>query len=174
MAKEADESGSKKNPKKAWEDPNVVSIIRGWHSAHYIFRGNYRQLKRALDELAKPEVALKIWTDDEQLEMISLQIIRLLHNYLAAAYTLKDHTYKVREIYEDTRFLEEYEAKKREAFADSPLSQFIQRFRNYTLHAGLPFTSTEMNLGSGETSIHLDVIQLRASRYFTGKTRDFF
>jgi hypothetical protein len=130
-------------------------------------------LKGALDSLTKPEVSARVWTDENQLNMLSLHIIRLLHNYLSAAYTLRDHTYKLRDIYGDTDFGAEYEVKKNEAFADSPLAQFVQRFRNYTLHAGLPLASTSLELDNLQSFIHLNVKHLRSSGEFTGKARQY-
>jgi len=64
--------------------------------------------------------------------MFQLEIVCLLHNYLASAKTLIDHTrILVEELYKNTDFWAEYEARKKETFIDSPLAQFVQNLRNY-------------------------------------------
>ena len=146
---------------------------QAWHNPHYVFWANYMELKHALETLKKPEVSFKLSADYHQLEMIALDIVRLLHNYLSAAYTLKEHTYKLREIYKDTDFEKEYEIEKNKAFVDSPISEFVKRLRNYVLHAGLPLTSTAFQLGNFQTLIRLNTRQLLESGEFTGKARQY-
>jgi len=66
---------------------------------------------------------------------------RLLHNFLAAAATLRDHTRRLRQQHplSNKSLSDEYDSRARTTFAESPLSNFIQDLRNYTLHRRLPF-----------------------------------
>jgi hypothetical protein len=69
------------------------------------------------------------------------EVYRLLHNFLAAAMTLRDHTRRLRQQYPpaDSSFSAEYDSRVRTTFVESPLSVFIEDLRNYTLHRSLPF-----------------------------------
>jgi len=68
------------------------------------------------------------------------EVDRLLHNYLAAASTLRDHTRCLWQQYppSDPALVAEYDERVRELFAESPMAQFVQGLRNFSMHSKLP------------------------------------
>lgn len=164
-------------PKKSYEEPSITPKIQLLWNTHYVFWANDQQLRKNLASFKEPGKAILIWHDSDQLEMFQLHIVRLLHNYLASAKTLVEHTrILVEELYKDTGFWAEYEAKKKECFIDSPLAQFVQNLRNYTLHRALPFTSTTMKLATGpdfDSFINLNLSHLRLWDGWSSKAKEF-
>lgn len=62
---------------------------------------------------------------------------RRLHNFLAGANTLIDHTrVLVNDLYRNTTFFPEYEEQKRKSFVESPIAGFIKGLRNWMVHRG--------------------------------------
>lgn len=79
----------------------------------------------------------------------------LLHNALASATTLIDHTRNhVRRCYERHSFYAMYGEKVRTVFAEQELPQFVQGLRNFTLHHSLPLTSATISLNPDDPNRH--------------------
>ncbi len=87
-----------------------------------------------------------------------------MHNYLASAKTLVEHTRKfVRKHYSGTDFEKEYDAKV-DAVFHNPFCAFMMDMRDFYLHNGLPMSSASLHFKRDkplETSIILDVASLR-------------
>jgi len=94
------------------------------------------------------------------------EVTRRVHNFVAAALTLVEHTrIFMRENYSGTPVLDRYQSKIDAEFKSEPLVQFVQNLRNYILHNGLPNSEMYMHFesnrdvsdGSGtlETGIHI-------------------
>lgn len=80
---------------------------------------------------------------------------RLLHNFLAAAKTLIDHSRNfIDEFYSGTVIEQMYQQKIDEQFKDDELSRFINDLRNYILHRGVPDNKLSQKL----TEDHENVI----------------
>jgi hypothetical protein len=164
-------------PKKSYEEPGITPKIHLLWNTHYVFYANDKQLKQNLAAFKEPGRAIAIWHDHDQLIMYQLHIVRLLHNYLASAKTLVDHTrILAEELYKGTEFWTEYEAKKKESFIEVPLVQFIQNLRNYTLHKALPFTTATMILAEEpgfDCFINLNLEQLCLWDGWSKKAREY-
>jgi hypothetical protein len=79
----------------------------------------------------------------------------LLHNVLASATTLIDHTRNhVRRCYHHHSFYEAYNQKVQTVFAQQDLPQFIQGLRNFTMHHSLPITSATVSLAPNVSHRH--------------------
>jgi hypothetical protein len=148
-----------------------LTALRG---SYYVFEKNYEELVEGLNRLANPNFLLELFESGEQdkFDAISFELSRLLHNFLAGASTLVDHTRRfVDEAYSDTDFMDQYEARKESELAQSPVVQFIRGLRNYTVHRALPLTTTKVNFQRVESgkvkvasSLTLDVNRLREKR----------
>lgn len=134
---------------EATEGWRVQSYMRSLDASYSVFLGSHKELERYLHAMARPEVAITLWGDDENklLRQYNLQVLRLLHNYLASVKSLVEHTRIVsRKLYSGTPFWREYDEKVKTTFTDRPLARFVQDFRNYILHKGLPATNTRFSL----------------------------
>lgn len=117
--------------------------------------GNFLALKRWTkdvevggDHEAVPHI-LQLWSQDnrQQFEAVLLEANRHLHNFLASASTLVDHTRNhVKRLYNGTAFYDEYKAVTTQRFAQSPLCRFVHLLRNYNLHYQFPFVMGGMSI----------------------------
>src|SRR5436309_1126101 len=82
-----------------------IETTEGWkvrqriliHSISYhVFTGNYEELRRVLEAYHNPDFALPLWavSNRPKLDLFQKEIVRLLHNYVASAKTLVEHTRK--------------------------------------------------------------------------------
>lgn len=133
-----------------------------------IFRRNSRDLLRLLEGFRNAEPRIPIWDIErrEDLDIVGHEIGRLLHNYVAAAMTIREHTRnRIRYHYEGTEFFDTYQNQIDTRFASNGLARFIQGLRNYMLHYTLPYTQAQLQIlptGEGnqvtlESSMLLDV-----------------
>jgi hypothetical protein len=118
---------------------------------YFVFARNYEELKKLLLAAQSPDTFQKLWTEDKQEDMLLVkrELIRMLHNFIASAKTLVDHTRAVIEDwYSDTKFLEEYESEVQQRFVGNPVTGFIEELRNYALHFRLPITNARYTVAT--------------------------
>lgn len=112
-----------------------------------VFTGNARELTRFLGEAQEPANAMQLWAIEnrEGFERFLDEVDRLLHNYVAAAMSLKDHAGRLRRklLSEDAAdtLASDCQARIDEDFRTSPLAQFVQGLRNFMLHRRLPIAT---------------------------------
>lgn len=115
-----------------------------------VFLGNEAELRLLLERTSEMEVALKLWNIENRpaFEAFLDEVDRLLHNYLAAVGSLRDHTRALwaKHLPDDR----EYDERARETFTESGLCVFVQNLRNYTLHANLPIIQGHMSWERGK------------------------
>lgn len=74
------------------------------------------------------------------------EISRLLHNFLAVAMSLKDHTNRVVDRVFTEDYFQVYENQVKSIFAGKPIPRFVQDLRNYSLHRKLPLAGSQTTL----------------------------
>ena len=157
---------------KATEGFRLHLKIRALRNSYYVFEANYRNLSVALDRVGKIENLTTLWAVDnrDKLDRLLAEITRLLHNFLAGAKTLVDHTRVFKnDVYKGKGFEKVYQAKVDRDLVDSPVVSFVQDLRHYALHKQLPITSAELSFQGSEggtikdydSTIKLDVNSLR-------------
>lgn len=132
-----------------------------------ILAGNGVQLRKLLELLENSQHALHLCTPDEhdQLRMLQSEVVRHLHNFLASARTLVDHT---RVVMKEPFIIEAHRTEYREEvtriFADDPLIGFMHELRNFTLHRSIPITSLQLSLhptsGQFDSAVLVDLDQM--------------
>lgn len=148
-----------------------------------VFRGNHAELKAFLEHVASPSVMVHMWNQEHsyRAEYALREAARLLHNYVASAFSLVDSTRRfVEKHYAGTPLMEEYEARVRRDFAEAPLHRFLQQLRNLTLHQRVPpmraSTRWRRRDDGGqdfENGFWLDLEELRGRGDWTGKAREY-
>ncbi len=148
-----------------------------------VFRGNHAELKSFLNNVATPSVMAHMWAEAHRyrLDYAQREAARLLHNYIAAAFSLVDSTRRfVEKHYAGTRLMDEYEARVKQDFAEAPLHRFLQRLRNHTLHHRLPPTKAMTKFKRRDDGGHdfengfwLNVERMREWGDWTGKAREY-
>jgi hypothetical protein len=114
-----------------------------------VFTTNERELRRLFDVYDDVQATLELWDADhpERFDAFLAETERLLHNYLAAASSLADHTMRLWKKYppKDAELTEGHKRKVEETFVDSPLANFVQGLRNLSTHRRLPLVQGTMS-----------------------------
>jgi len=106
-----------------------------------IFKANAAELTEIVLRVSHPDEGLRFMSQENREAGVQMhrEVARRLHNFVAAAKTLVEHTRNfMRECYSDTSLYQVYQQRVKEEFSDSPLGHFVQDLRNYMLHKGLP------------------------------------
>jgi len=157
----------------------IASKIRPVGISLYVFNQNYNELKQFLVAYAKPDVALEISRvgNRKKLDAFMMEVTRRLHNYLASAMSLVDHSFLlVRALYKGTAFEKEYHIERNRRFAESPQFQFVQQLRNYALHESIIDAVAITSFGRDkplDTSIKLQLETLRTWKGWKGRAREY-
>jgi hypothetical protein len=158
--------------------------IRALNASFNIFYQNYFILNDVLSEIGKPGSLVSTFAkqDIESLDKFNSTVALVFHNFLAGAKTLVDHTRVFKnDLYKGTDFEREYQNRVSKDFVRSPIVQFVQRLRNYTLHTRLPVTTARIHIkkvgpqrqAKLSGSISLDVGKLREWDGWTAKSREY-
>ena len=151
-----------------------------------IFRMNAQELIEITRRVNDPDEGIRLMAvaNREAGSQTHREVTRRVHNFVAAALTLVEHTrIFMRENYSGTPILDRYQAKIDSDFKDAPLVRFVQDLRNYILHNGLPQSVMYMHFesnrdlsdGSGalETGIHIPAAPLLEWRNWSEPARTF-
>lgn len=84
---------------------------------------------------------------DTPRRLIRAQLDQKLHNYVASALSLVDHSRRLFDMYPGSSLREAYE-DRRSTLSEAPVALFIKQLRNYALHRTLPFLGHTVNLGA--------------------------
>jgi len=115
----------------------------------FVFNRNYQELKRIIEGVKKPEQIMRLWDlrNRHELDIVINEVIRLLHNFLASAKSLVEHTrIVISDWYQETEFLKEYETQVASRFVNNPIIGFIEELRNFNLHFSLPITDATLSI----------------------------
>jgi hypothetical protein len=117
--------------------------------SYRLFVANTQEFERFLGHFDTDVTArLELWDERnrQRFEAFLDEVDRLLHNYLAAASTVRDHTRRLWQQHPpaDAAATAEYERRVRDTFAEAPLAQFVQRLRNYSMHSKLPIARGQL------------------------------
>lgn len=93
-------------------------------------------------------------TETPEWQEFRAQVDQRLHNVLAGATSLVDHTRKRLEPYRDTDFHAEW-TRRNDAVKDSPVASFIRRFRNVALHVHNPPYSKHVSWTAAVTKFEI-------------------
>jgi len=153
----------------------LLSRYSQLRSIRYTFVGNYRDLRHSTleSEHAWSSIPVRDVVTQHSPEYARrlAELSRLLHNFLAAAMSLKDHT----NIVIDRVFTEvlyaPYERQVINTFAEKPVAHFVQELRNYSLHRRLllPGTTTK----AGATTLFLSKQKLLKGKKWDGASKKF-
>jgi hypothetical protein len=113
---------------------------------------NARELTAALDTLTHDPRSFHLTSVPERAALNAAleEVLHLLHNFVAAALTLVDHTRVLHdELYAKGSLFPDYEEEKNNRFVTAPLIQFIKCLRQLTQHVRLPHVSFSVDFVQG-------------------------
>jgi hypothetical protein len=96
-----------------------------------------------------------------------LELLRRLHNFVASAVSLVDHTRNLMDRYKSTPTYSAYGARLAEV-KENDVVAFVTKLRNYVLHAGLPAVGFQMIVNKGEASSYMVYIDREAALRHNG------
>jgi hypothetical protein len=122
----------------------LQSDLQGLKRGLGVLLGNCEELLGFLSSTDDPLTAIRLWAvqNREGFERHLDEVDRLLHNVVAAAMSLREHSYRVRDrwLQADQRdnLREEYNDRARQVFRDSWTAQFVAGLRIIVQHRKLP------------------------------------
>jgi len=134
----------------------LYKSLTGFNISHYILNTNYSQHKKILEfVMNNPEFErLMDIRNRDQLNSLLDEVIRLLHNFVAAAMSLVDHTRNVyKELYSQTGKFPDYQDRIDRDFKDDPLVQFVHCLRQYCQHYRTPNISIQHSWNKNDDKI---------------------
>jgi hypothetical protein len=156
---------------------NFLNRLKIFSFSFQIFGGNLNELREGLTLIENPKLAIQLWKVENREHNVQAHrdITRLLHNFLAGAKTLIDHSRVfVNNYYKQLSFAALYQEKVKSTFTGDPLSAFIQYLRNYILHKGPLPTSMSLTIKPNEPldhAIYLDVDKLKEWKKWSSNGR---
>jgi hypothetical protein len=151
----------------ASEGVKLYNRILSLQLSFYSFDANFRELHRFINLhfLLQQERRLGDWNNRRPLHDYLMELTRLLHNFLASAKSLVDHTRNfVKQSYgEGSTPAKVYEAEVDKRFTANPLSRFTQDLRNVFTHVNMPFISSVLG-GSQATGRDLYTLKLNIKK----------
>lgn len=138
---------------------DVYRSLQALQSSRQVFEGNFAELVKLLEPLEDSREALFKYADPdkrENLDNLIKETDRLLHNFLASAKSLVDHTRVIvdRLYPKDHEFRDEYQRKLDKDLVDNTLQRFVQRLRNYTQHYTLPVLDLQITFLSESNNLN--------------------
>lgn len=126
----------------ACEGAKLQSELAAVARMYRLFATNEQELRTHFSQYEDVQALLELWdiSHPERFEAFLDETDRLLHNYLAAAASLADHTMRLWRKYppQDEVVSNEYQRRVDETFKNSPLANFVHGLRNLTFHRQLP------------------------------------
>jgi hypothetical protein len=170
------------NPFQDYDHPTAWKIsgrLQTLTLNYFVFKRNYLELIKIIEIQDDPKKFLNLIGVKDRLnaDVVEFEIARLLHNFLASAKTLVDHTrILIFHWYKEDNFIIEYKTHVSEIFENNHLSGFIEDLRNFNLHYSMPiihFRLTGHEDKSFEFSFFLSKSELLQWSGWTHKGKPF-
>lgn len=114
---------------------NALKRISALSCMHYIYKNNFEDFERHLDQFLIGENALSLQRNKDHADRQLLEAVRLLHNLLAGIKSLvENERWLIGEWYSGHPFEEEHSKKIKKQFALSDTVKFLEELRNCFLH----------------------------------------
>lgn len=142
----------------AMPEQEISGRLQRLHETLRLFSANASELSRMLALHAEPRNAKVLWAlkNRERFRDLQREVMRLLHNFVASAFTLVDHTRRIyRKHYEPHDLIPQYSDKKDHAFKLNPLHNFMKDLRQFFLHMEMPIVTAVLEMQSGATHLQL-------------------
>jgi len=126
---------------KSMKEFVLLEQIRHFNSSIEVFKGNYYQLREYVEFHNNPIKSRELFSVNNREVLFAFQqeIIRLLHNYVASAFSLIDHSRRHYEkLYSNKPEFPEYLIEVKRKFKDVPVANFTKELRQFIQHYDLP------------------------------------
>jgi hypothetical protein len=125
----------------AMPEYELYKELEGLSTSVYILDGNFSDLRRQIHYLTTDPKTESLFfvRNRDKLNWALRDVIRLIHNYVAASLSLIDHTRRLYDkLYANTGKFDDYQMKIQTEFAQDPLAQFVKGLRQHFQHYKAP------------------------------------
>jgi hypothetical protein len=160
----------------------AAQVINQLRFSVSLLQRNYVELVVAIRHISSSRVAFEMAGVDDQWHRkeAMAEVLHLLHNYVASAKSLIDHTRRAyRKLYVTDALIPDYQSEVNARFANDPLSQFVENLREMAQHYRLPRISLTRSFGGGPsgsamtTRLQLKTEDLREYREWSAPAQEF-
>jgi hypothetical protein len=153
--------------------------IEGLKASYFVFAQNFSAFRAIIEYVESPDNREKFVGIHQRETLTALQqnTMRHLHNFLAGAGTLIDHTrVLVERLYpEDHAFRREFQSKMGEVFGKSGPGGLVKGLRNWVLHRDILPVKFEIYLFTNRTqAVVLDIKELNSYYGWDARAKAFF
>lgn len=137
--------------------------INNFSHTLYIFNKNYYELRKLLEPHNDHSHAIELLhpKNRQKIVDVQLEILRLLHNFVAAALSLTDHSRNhYKDLYAGNNRFPEYTQEVKKRFSKNPLACFIKDLRQFFQHYKIPSIHSVF---IKQTNITKSILQLEKS-----------
>jgi len=134
----------------------LYTQLQGFSISIYTFDRNFFELRELITVLANDPRADQIyWLQNrDKLIGVTNDVIRLLHNFVASALSLIDHTRRLyNKLYATSEKFPDYQPRINHDFAQDPLSQFVKCLRQYCQHYKAPNIDVTVSMNKGDEKV---------------------
>lgn len=148
------------------EERSYFDRLKKLNDNYYVFDKNYQDLIRIVNTEIHQEEMFELWElkNRKLLNLSILEVLRLLHNFIASAQSLVDQTRVcITKWYSETDILKEIKEQIGNRFLNNPLAGFIQDLRNYNLHYALPVSGATFKIDNQNNTISFSYVLLKSA-----------
>jgi hypothetical protein len=137
-----------------WQMPEykLFQDVQSLDLSLYMFHKNYVALNTILTFLASDPQADPLFTvrNRDKLGQVGRDVVCFIHNYVAAALSLIDHTRNLyNKLYAPAQQFPDYENRVSTEFIQNPLAQFVVSLRQYCQHYKAPNITVQTTFPNG-------------------------
>ena len=134
----------------------LFTSLRGFKTSIFIFDKNFVDLSIWVNKSTNdPKYQhLHDLRNRDQLYDVMAHIIRMIHNFAAASFSLIDHTRRLYgKLYQTAGEFEDYQPRIETEFINDPLSQFVKGLRQYCQHYKSPDLQISTSWQQGDEKV---------------------
>ncbi len=124
------------------EGNEILQKIKHLSISQYTLNKNFDDVVKIIHSY---ETDLSIWSVENRgkLDAFQIEFLRLLHNYISSAYSLREHTRIFKKDLDNTEFTSFYD-KERNKLSNDEIIAFRKDLRSYTQHYKLPISNVSL------------------------------
>jgi hypothetical protein len=141
------------------EECELYQQLLAFDDPLYIFDENFSRLRKIVNflESGVDRGELLRLRNRDKLETLQRDIMRRLHNFVAAAQSLIDHTRRLyNKLYSGSSDFSDYQERIKRDFDNDPLSRFVKGLRQYCLHYRAPGIGFRVKVTRGDEGLTIE------------------
>jgi hypothetical protein len=133
----------------------ILNDIKGLKNSVYIYRENFRELEKILDQFRDVDFATDLVSErySTKREKKIREFLRVFHNFILSVKSLVAHARNfMNKSYQETQLYQDYNRKIENNFKKDNEVIFLEKLRNYFCHYRLPKFKTKITIDLEENS----------------------